>query len=146
MSRAYVLTLLPLLVGATASGALAAPQEGKATDSALTITGTVVDEAGATLAGRKVWLLGKNFSIKLDGKGTVLGPAANTDDRGAFRLKVDRALFSVEEELSVALEYKDSRGMTNWAPLHDGRGIPATLKIDRKLKVLDLGRLAFKVK
>lgn len=145
MNRAYFWALLGLLVvGATVGSVRAAVQVNEAAATSLTITGVVVDETGALLASEKLWLLGNNFSIKLDGKGTVLSPTVETDVKGAFSLKVDRALFPANEELTVALQYKDLRGMLKWAPLNDGRGVPATLKLDPKLRTLDLGKLTVK--
>jgi hypothetical protein len=147
MSRARILAVvLPLLIGATAIARPGSAQENRNKPTALIITGTVVDESGAPIAKRKVWLLGKDFSIKLDGKGMVLSPIATTDDKGAFSLSVDRALFPANDALSIAVEYNDSRGMLNWATLRDSHGIPATLQLPQDLKTLSLGKLAFKNK
>jgi hypothetical protein len=135
-----------LLFGFAVALGQAAPQTSKTSAATLTITGVVTDEAGSPQPGRKLWLLGKDFSIKLDGKGNVLSPTVTTDQKGSFTFKIDCSLFPAGEELSLALEYKDSSGMLRWAPLRDAHGVPAELKLEPKLKVLNLGRLTVSIK
>ncbi len=141
-SNVMGILVLSLFVSGISSVAIGETREEKGDTTVLVVTGILVNAEGSPIPGKTVWLMGKDYSIKVGDAGRVLNPTAQTDAKGAFKLKVDRRTFPPNEEIGVAYEYKEiPSGMTRYALLLDKNGVPVLFKIDKAAKTVDIGKV-----
>lgn len=110
----------------------------------LVITGILVDDSGNPVANGHISVLGPEYSfVVIDGHWIRID--TKTDEKGCFKLEVDRDKFP--QDICIAIIYKEPGSDSGrHLPLINKEGKPLELKIDLETKELDLGKVKMKKK
>ena len=110
----------------------------------LVITGILVDDRGKPVANWHISVLGPEYSfVVIDGHWIRID--TKTDEKGRFKLEVDRDNFS--QDICIAIIYKEpgsDHGIH--LPLINKKGKPLELKISPEMNELDVGKVKMKKK